>query len=299
MRIAISGSSGLVGTRLAADLRQSGHEIIPIVRRPVTGGAAAVYWNTATAQIEWNVGEKIDAVIHLAGENIAGRWTRDKKRKIRESRVHGTRQLCDSLVRLANPPETLIAASAIGFYGDRGDEVQDEGSPAGRGFLSSVCVEWEAEAARAASIGIRVVNLRIGIVLSARGGALRKMLPAFRMGFGGPVGSGRQYMSWISLDDLSGVVAKCIQVRSLAGPVNAVAPNPVRNSEFATTLGRALGRPAFVSLPAFAARFALGEAADELLLNSTRVEPTKLLKAGHSFRHPTIHEALRAVLNEA
>jgi uncharacterized protein (TIGR01777 family) len=243
--------------------------------------------------------EGLDAVVHLAGENIAdGRWTDEKKRRIRESRVQGTRALCEALAQLENKPKVLVCASAIGYYGDRGETLVDENSSAGGGFLSDVCQEWEQATEPARKAGIRVVNLRIGVVLSPKGGALAKMLLPFQMGAGGNLGSGKQYMSFVALDDVVGAIYHALTTESLSGPVNAVAPNPVRNSEFTKALGKVLHRPTIAPVPAFGARLLFGEMADALLLSSTRVAPTRLLESGYKFQCPDIDSALRHVLGQ-
>lgn len=240
-----------------------------------------------------------DAVVHLAGENIArARWSERQKALIRDSRVKGTRLLCDLLARYSPPPKALVCASAVGYYGDRADEILKEESAPGSGFLADVCREWEAATQPAVERGIRVVNLRIGIVLSPMGGALAKMLTPFKLGVGGTIGSGRQYMSWIALDDVVGAIHFALTNESLHGPVNAVAPNPVTNREFTHTLGRVLSRPTLFPMPAFAARLVLGEMADALLLASARVEPAQLLASGFTFRHPDLEAALRALLKD-
>ena len=232
-------------------------------------------------------------MIHLAGESIAeGRWTDEKKQRIRESRVKGTKLLSDALANLSRPPKTLIAASAIGFYGNRGDEILRETSAPGQGFLPEVCIAWEKATELAMEKGIRVVNTRFGIILSKEGGALAKMLPPFRMGVGGRIGSGRQWMSWIALNDVVEGLNYVLTNESLSGPVNFVAPKPVTNAEFTKTLGRVLSRPTFFPVPAFAARLALGEMADALLLSSQRVEPVRLNDANYSFRFSELQEAL-------
>jgi hypothetical protein len=237
--------------------------------------------------------EGIDATVHLAGENIAARrWTPAQKAKIRESRVGGTRLLAETLAKLRKPPRTLVCASAIGFYGDRSDQRLNEDSPPGTGFLADTCREWEAAARPAVEQGIRVVHLRTGLVLASQGGALAKMLPPFRLGIAGIIGSGRQYMSWISLGDLVAVISYALSNETQRGPVNAVAPNPVTNYEFTKTLGRVLRRPTLFPMPAFAARLAFGEMADGLLLASTRVEPKRLLDCGFRFRFPELEAAL-------
>jgi hypothetical protein len=236
--------------------------------------------------------------VHLAGENITGRWTAAKKARIRESRVQGTRLLAEAVARLERPPRVLVCASAIGYYGTRGEEILREESPPGKGFLAEVCQQWEAAAQPVAQKGVRVVHLRTGLVLSRQGGALAKMLPAFRLGLGGKIGRGDQYMSWISIDDLAGVIQHALLSETLRGPVNAVAPNPVTNLVFAQTLGRVLRRPTPFPLPAFAARLVFGEMANELLLASTRVDPAKLLASGYGFRHTELAGALRQLLGK-
>jgi hypothetical protein len=242
--------------------------------------------------------EGLDAVVHLAGENVgSGRWTAARKAAIRDSRVDGTRLLCDTLAGLARPPKTLVCASAIGIYGDRGEEPLTEDSPVGAGFLAEVCREWEAAAANAAEKGIRVVHLRIGMVLSSKGGALPRMLPPFRAGLGGAFGGGRQYVSWVALDDLSLIILHALQCGDLSGPVNAVAPVPVTNREFTEALGKVLSRPTLFPVPAFALRLAVGrEMADALLLSSARVVPKRLEETGYPFRFRELPAALRHLL---
>jgi uncharacterized protein (TIGR01777 family) len=236
-------------------------------------------------------------VVNLAGDNIAaGRWTPEKKARIRDSRVQLTRQLAESLARLTPPPQVLVSASAIGFYGNRGDEVLREESLSGSDFLSSVCRDWEAATRPAAEAGIRVVCLRFGAILSAAGGALAKMLTPFRLGAGGVIGDGRQWMSWIALNDVLGAIRHALAADALRGPVNVVAPQPVTNREFTQMLGRVLGRPAILPLPAFAARLAFGEMADALLLSSQRVEPARLLASGYRFQFTELEGALRHLL---
>jgi uncharacterized protein (TIGR01777 family) len=270
------------------------------VRTAPRPGHAEVHWQPETGSIATPGLEGLDAVVHLAGENIAaGRWTAEKKASIRDSRVQGTHLLCDALAQLVNPPKVLVSASAIGYYGDRGAEVLREDSRPGRDFLADVCRAWEAATAPAAQRGIRVVNLRFGIVLSAAGGALAKMLLPFKLGAGGIIGSGQQYMSWIALDDVVGAIHHTLITDTLHGPVNAVAPNPVTNAVFTKTLGRVLWRPTLFPLPAFVARAAFGEMADALLLASTRVEPARLKDTHYAFRYPELEGALRHVLGKA
>jgi len=257
-------------------------------------GARVARWDPESGALDSSALAGVDAVVHLAGESVAGgRWTEAKKRRIRSSRVDGTRGLAASLARLERPPRVLVSASAVGYYGDRGAELLREGSAPGTGFLAEVCQEWETATEPAARARIRVVRLRIGMVVSRRGGALAAMLTPFRLGAGGPVGGGAQWVSWIAIDDLVAAILHALDTASLAGAVNAVAPEPVQNRELARTLGRVLGRPALLPLPAFAARLLLGQMADELLLASARVEPARLQATGFAFRHPTLEDALR------
>jgi uncharacterized protein (TIGR01777 family) len=297
VNVAISGASGLIGDALIASLQAGGHRAIPLVRRAPRPGEDALRWDPASGTITPAGPSVADAIVHLAGDSVMGlRWTADKKRRIRESRTIATRLLVQTLTRLAKPPAVLVCASGVGYYGSRGDEVLSEESRPGTGFLADLAREWEAATATAIAQGIRVVNLRLGVVLSAHGGALAKMLTPFRLGLGGVIGDGAQWMSWIALDDVTGAIRHALTTDALRGPVNAVAPAPVTNAEFTRTLGRALGRPTLVPLPAFAARLALGEMADELLLASQRVVPARLQASGYRFRYPTLEDALRAVL---
>ena len=299
MRVAVSGSTGLVGSEVVASLSAAGHAVVRLVRRPPASGEKAVRWDPEKGEIDSAGLEGLDAVVHLAGENIAsGRWNAARKAAIRGSRVNGTRLLCDALAGLARPPKTLVCASAIGYYGDRGADVLTEGSPPGAGFLSDVCMEWEAASEPAARKGIRVVVLRIGVVLSPKGGALSRMLPLFRAGLGGVIGNGRQYVSWVALDDLVGIVLHTLQSGELRGPVNAVAPVPVTNRELTEALGKVLSRPTLFPVPAFALRLAVGEMADALLLSSARVVPGRLEATGYPFRFPELPAALRHLLGK-
>jgi uncharacterized protein len=289
MRIAITGSTGLIGSDLAPLLNHAGHEVVRL-KRPAD-------WDPDNGQVNLAAFHGIDALVHLAGENIAGgRWTAARKRRIRDSRIIGTKLISDTVSRIDPPPRVFISASAIGYYGDRGDEVLREESKPGTGFLADVCQQWEAATAAASRAGIRVVQLRSGIVLSKQGGALAKMLLPFRMGIGGRIGTGLQYWSWISLEDACRVIEHCIHATDLNGPVNVVSPTAATNLEFTSCLGRALRRPTISPLPAFAARLALGEMADALLLASARVEPAKLIASRFVFRHLDLGPALKALL---
>lgn len=298
LHVAVTGASGLIGSVLCPFLTTGGHRVTRLVRSQANMGNDAAYWNPETGALTGVTGS-VDAVVHLAGEGIADkRWSAARKAEIRDSRVGPTRKLSEALGRMKAKPKTLICASAIGFYGNRGAETVDEDSEAGEGFLAEVCREWEAATAPATAAGIRVVNLRLGVVLTSAGGALAKMLPPFRLGAGGPLGSGQQYMSWIAIDDLVGAVLHCLATDALLGPVNAVAPEAVTNYEFTKTLGRVLSRPTIVPIPAAAARLAFGEMADEALLASARVAPTRLASSGYRFAHPNLEEALRHTLGK-
>lgn len=292
--VAVTGASGLVGSVLVPFLRCGGHRVIEIGRSYATGSADQLRWNPARGELDTTTLEGLDAVVHLAGDNIAsGRWSEARKRGILESRVGPTRLLAERVAAMTRKPRVLISASAIGFYGERGAAIVTESDTSGEGFLSDVCRQWEAAVEPAVRAGIRVVTLRVGVVLSARGGALARMLPPFLLGGGGVLGSGRQYMSWISLEDLVALIHHCIVDERLSGPVNAVAPAPVTNRDFTRTLARVVRRPAVVPVPAFALRAAVGEMADALLLSSTRVCSTKLGDAGFEFRDADLETALR------
>lgn len=299
LHIAVTGSSGLIGTRLAAFLAACGHHVTRVVRRPPDPDAEEVSWDPTTGRIDAAALQETDCVVHLAGDNVAaGRWTQARKDAIRTSRVVGTRLLSEALAKLANPPRALIAASAIGYYGDRGDDRLTEDSPPGTGFLADVCRQWEAATEPAVQAGIRVVNLRTGVVLSAVGGALARMLTPFKFGLGGIVGSGRQYMSWIALDDLVAAIRHLILADDVSGPVNAVSPNPVTNREFTKTLGRVLRRPTILPLPAAVVRLLFGEMGQALLLASARIVRLRLQTSGFEFSHPHLEDALRHELGE-
>ena len=299
MNILVSGASGLIGATLVPFLTTGGHTVTRLVRAAPKPGTAEIQWNPQTGSINIAGLEGMAAVVHLAGENIAAaRWTAEQKARIRESRVRGTQLLSEALAQLSQPPQVFMCASAIGYYGDRGDELLQEESPAGSGFLAEVCRAWEAATEPAVQKGIRTVQLRIGVVLSPAGGALARMLLPFKMGVGGVIGDGKQYMSWIGLDDVVGAIQHVLVTDSLRGAVNAVAPHPVTNRDFTKTLGRVLGRPTLLPMPAFAARLAFGEMADELLLASTRVEPSRLVSTGYVFRYPELDAALRHLLGK-
>lgn len=299
MNILVTGASGLIGRALTSFLTAKEHRVIRLVRNQPQPGAAEIYWDPSSGVPDLAALEGVEAVVHLAGENIAERWTPEKKDKIRRSRVDGTRALSAALAALSRPPAVMISASAIGYYGDRGAEPLGEDSPPGVGFLADVCRAWEAATTAASQKGIRVVHLRLGIVLSAQDGALAKMLLPFKLGMGGTLGSGNQYMSWIVLDDVIGVIAHALSTTSVQGPVNVTAPAPVTNREFTATLGRVLHRPTLLPTPAFALRLALGEMADGLLLSGARVEPRRLLASHYQFRYPELEGGLRHLLGKA
>ncbi len=294
MTILISGASGLVGRALVPALEAGGHRVIKLTRDK--GGGAVATWNPEAGEIDLNRVGPLDAVVHLAGETIAQRWTPSVKRRIRDSRVNGTRLLAGAMAALPVLPKILICASATGIYGDRGDEALDERSLPGTGFLAGVCRDWEAAARVAVGQGIRVVHLRLGIVLTPDGGALAKMLPAFRCGLGGRLGDGRACWSWIALGDVVGAIQFVLGDQAMRGPVNAVSPLPVTNSEFARTLGRVLGRPVIFPVPRFALNLLFGEMAREAMLASCRAQPARLLESGFVFRHPKLEPALRCLL---
>ena len=292
MNILLSGASGLIGAALKPRLIAAGHRVIELRRQAAGLPQSQAIWQWETGHVDLSRCGRLDAVIHLAGESIAQRWTPAAKVRIRDSRVLGTRWLSESLAHLPLLPKVLVCASATGFYGNRGDEVLDEESAPGTGFLADTCREWEAAAAPALHSGIRVVHLRLGIVLTPKGGALVSMLPAFRLGLGGPFGDGKQFWSWIALEDVLQVILRSLTSENLAGPVNAVAPQAVTNREFARSLGTALSRPCFLKLPAFAVKLLLGEMGEELLLSSARVRPRKLEQSGFVFTHPELAPAL-------
>lgn len=298
MDIVVTGSRGFIGTCLVNSLRTAGHTVRRIVR-PGRGSAQPgdVHWDPENERVDLGALEGHDAAIHLAGESIAaGRWTAERKRRIRDSRIHGTQFFRDALGRLALPPRVLISASAIGYYGNRGDEILTEKSPPGTGFLAGLCCEWEQAAHKAGDARIRVVHLRTGLVLHPSGGALARMLFPFKLGLGGKIASGLQYMSWITLEDLIRIILFVVLREEFTGPVNAVSPNPVSNAEFTRILARVLSRPAFFPLPAGIARLVFGEMAEDLLLSSARVMPERLLESSFRFEDEDLESALRKLL---
>jgi uncharacterized protein (TIGR01777 family) len=296
MNVLVSGGTGFIGEALVPELDARGHRVRRLSREPRSEGD--IRWDPEAGMIEGDLAGT-DAVIHLAGESIAeGRWSPEKKRRILESRRKGTRLLAEKIAGLPEPPSVMISASAIGYYGDRGNELLTEESEPGTLFLSEVCQEWEAAAEPAREAGIRMVHPRFGIVLSTEGGALGTTLPIFKLGGGGKIGSGRQYWSWVAFDDVVGAIIHAIGTDALSGPVNVVSPDPPTNAEYTKVLGRVLGRPTFFAVPAPTLRVAIGGMADDLLLASARVEPAKLEETGYEYRHPELEGALRYLLKK-
>ncbi len=293
-RVLLSGASGLIGGALQPSLRARGFRVACLVRGPASG-EDQIHWDPLQPLPPDSI-SGFDAVIHLAGETVASRWTNAKKAKIRNSRVISARNLAHSLAKARKPPRVLITASAVGYYGDRADELLNEKSTSGTGFLADVCREWEAANQPAADAGIRTVQIRTGIVLSPDGGALQKMLPPFRLGVGGNLGSGRQWMSWIHIQDMVGAVHHILKNDLLQGPVNMTSPKPVPNAEFTRTLATVLSRPAIFPVPAFAAKLLFGQMAEEVLLAGQRVEPARLITSGYPFQYSDLRKALEAVL---
>lgn len=297
MKILISGASGLIGTNLIPTLKAKGHEVFKLVRK-APESSDEIQWDAEKgfSETERAKLENFDAVVHLAGDNVASEnWSEEKKKKIHDSRVVGTRVLVDALVKTQNPPKHFICASATGFYGDGKDEILTEDSPKGEGFLPDLCEEWEAEAQKAESFA-RVVRMRIGIVLAKEGGALEKMLTPFKFGVGGTVGSGRQWMGWIALDDIISIIHFFLENENLKGAFNLTAPNPVTNEQFTKTLGKALNRPTILPIPGFAIKLLFGEMGQRLLLEGARVLPARLEKAGYKFQFADLEAAMRHVL---
>ena len=292
MKILISGATGLIGSALVPELIAEGDTVTRLVRSSPRVGE--VEWHPNRDSIEPSSLEGFDAIINLAGENIAGaRWTEEQKRKIHDSRVNGTHLLSEAIAKLKHKVKVFLCASATGFYGDRDDELLDEQSESGGGFLAGVCREWEKATELATKAGVRVVNLRFGPILAREGGMLAKLLTPFKMGMGGKVGSGHQFISWVAIDDVIGAIKLALHNESIKGPLNVVSPNPVTNEIFTRTLGHVLSRPTVMAMPAFAARLAFGEMADEMLLVSQRVVPKKLAAAGYQFAYPDLQDALR------
>ncbi len=297
MNILLTGSSGLIGTALTRHLESQGHSVFPLHRNPTS--EKTHYWFPEEGRIHLDDEIKLDTVIHLAGENIAdSRWSQKKKDRILNSRVDGTALLSEALSKMEHRPELLISGSAIGYYGDTGDRIVDEGSDRGHGFLSDVAASWESATQAAQDVGIRTIHLRTGIVISPEGGVLQKMMTPFKMGLGGVVGNGKQYMSWISIDDVIGIIDRMLNDDQLSGPYNLVAPNPVTNHEFTKSLGRVLSRPTISPLPAFAARVMFGEMADALLLSSSRIASNRLKDIGYTFTDTTLEQALTRLLEK-
>ncbi len=297
MKILISGATGMVGQNLYLNLVREGHDVFRLMRSVSSAAGTDLVWDPLTGKAESARFEGFDAVVHLAGESIAsGRWTEKRKKRIRESRVIGTKNLTNILSTLKHPPKVYVVASAVGFYGSRDAEVLDEQSKPGTGFLAEVCQEWEAATQDAAQKGIRTVNLRFGIILSPKGGALKVMLCPFKAGAAGIIGDGKQVMSWIALPDAVAIIESALTDTKLQGAVNVVSPDPVTNAVFTQTLGDVLKRPTLIPMPAFAARMAFGEMADALLLSSARVLPKKLQAAGYQFKLPTLKMALQTLL---
>jgi uncharacterized protein len=295
--VAVTGATGLIGAALVTRLRARGHIVRRLLRSTRESQADDVLWDVTGSALPRQALAGVDAIVHLAGEPVAHRWTSARKRAIRDSRVRGTEQLATAVLAMERRPRVVISGSAIGFYGDRGDALLDETAPPGDDFLARVCVDWERAAAPVEAAGVRLVHLRTGIVLSPKGGALARLLPIFRLGGGGPLGGGRQWMSWISLHDEVRAIEHALFTESMRGAANLVSPNPVTNAEFATTLGRVLARPAFVPVPAFAIELIYGEMARATLLSGQRVMPRALLAAGFEFDQPTLEGALRGELH--
>jgi uncharacterized protein (TIGR01777 family) len=294
MNVLLTGASGLIGGALARSLATEGHSVRRLTRAPGSG-ESEYRWDPAAGWIDPAALDGLDGVVHLAGESVAGRWTAAKKERILRSRVDGTRLLSETLAALDSPPRVLVCASAVGYYGDRGDEPLTEQSPAGEDFLADVVVQWEAASGAAEEAGIRVARMRFGIVLSPAGGALRAMLVPFRLGLGGRLGSGRQWVSWIAIDDVLGAIRHALVTNELAGAANTVAPNPVTNAQLTKALGGVLRRPGLFAVPAAALRLVLGEFAQQVLV-SIRAVPGRLEESGYAFRHPELEPALRHVL---
>jgi uncharacterized protein (TIGR01777 family) len=300
MKVLLTGATGLIGQALRQSLINDQQTVARVSRRPVVmrhdPEGAAYQWNPEAEPVPAAALQGVEAIVHLAGEPVAAhRWTAEQKKRIRDSRIIGTRNLVAALSQIEPRPRVLVSASAVGFYGDRGDEQLDEDSPAGNGFLSEVCQQWDDESGRAAELGLRVAQVRIGVVLSAKGGALPRLLPAFKLGVAGRLGGGRQWFPWIHLDDVVGLIRHIIHSSALSGPVNAVAPGIVTNADFTKEMAEVLHRPAILPAPSLALRLVMGEMAD-VLLASQRVIPRAALSAGYQFRYPTLKTALENLL---
>lgn len=298
MKILVTGSSGLVGTSLVPFLKTQGHNVFSL-KRPQSNSHVGLTWDPAKGKINPSDLEGFDAIIHLAGENIAsGSWSKEKKRKLAQSRIDSTRLLVDAMLNLEKPPSVFVCASAIGFYGNRENETLTEESDVGKGFLADLCAKWELEASRVAQKNIRPVMLRIGVVLTPSGGMLQKILPPFQLGGGGPIGSGNQYMSWIAIDDLVSAIYHCLCTKEISGAVNATSPEACTNSEFTKSLGNVLHRPTIFPVPEIALKLAFGQMAEETMLSSCRVKPAKLTDSGYKFLYPKLEAALKHVLGK-
>jgi hypothetical protein len=294
LRILVSGASGPIGAALVPFLKAHGHKVTRLVRT-CAAGRDEILWDPACPLPPDSV-SGFDAVIHLAGESIVGRWTAGKKQRILDSRTQGTSHLAEAATKAAQRPGVFISASAVGYYGDRGDEILREDSPSGAGFAAEICRQWETATQPAAKAGIRTAQMRLGVVMSADGGALPKMLPPFRLGLGGRLGSGRQWWSWVAVQDVVGAIDQVLNHDAVQGPVNTVAPNPVSNTEFTRTLASVISRPALFPMPAAAVRLVFGQMGTELFLASQRVEPAKLVSSGYKFQYPELRKTLEDIL---
>jgi uncharacterized protein (TIGR01777 family) len=292
----VTGSTGLIGSAVVEALREAGHEVYRLIRPPRQAGADEILWDPMEGVIDKSKLRGCDAVIHLAGESIAGRWTAAKRKRIYDSRVKSSRLLCEYIAEMDNRPRVFISSSGVGYYGDQGERLLTEESLKGEGFLCTVACDWEAACRRADEFGVRTVQMRLGVVLSKNGGALPKMLPAFKLNLGGPLGGGKQYMPWVSLDDVVSVIMFVVENSTIAGPVNVVSPQTVTNAEFSQTLARTLRRRCFFGVPKFVLKLMFGDMGRELLLFSTRAVPQKLLDAGFEFKHADLAETLQVIL---
>lgn len=296
MKILIAGSSGLIGTALQNSLAAEGHDIFLLSRSVSFPQGKKIPWDPQRGQLDPALVEGFDGIINLAGENVSQRWTSARKKMILESRTAATSLLASTLSKLAHPPKVLINASAIGYYGNRGNELLDEASASGSGFLAQVCRSWESSAQQAKINETRIVLMRFGVVLSPEGGALKKMLLPFKLGLGGRIGSGNQYVSWIAIDDLVKAISFCLNNVQIEGPINVTSPEPVTNAQLTEILGKQLDRPTFMSMPSFFVKLILGEMGEEMLLSSSRVIPKKLLEQGFTFQYPELKNALSILL---